>query len=93
MKSLTHFYLNGNNLKKIEIGQITVFQKTLQVLDLQKNKISFQPETTDSAFVNLSTLTSLNLDGQRPYGISLLPYGLFHGLNTLGDFCTFPTTA
>ena len=87
LTNLGYLYLDGNNLKQIETLidsiQFAMFQKTLEVLDLRKNKFRFISETAISPFVNLSLLRDLKLDGQQPYGISRLPHGFFRGLHSL----------
>lgn len=83
LKCLTNLYLDGNNLQRIDGSHFIAFQNTLQVLDLQRNRIRFLSETTTSPFVNLSNLSDLKLDGQQPYGISWMPHGFFRGLHSL----------
>nr|XP_046254229.1 toll-like receptor 21 [Scatophagus argus] len=84
LKRLSKFYLDGNNLKKIDISLHHVFQDTLTVLDLQSNQIRFLKEDISySPFMNLTKLRDLKLDGQRPYGLTLLPHTLFRGLRSL----------
>ncbi len=83
LKSLSKFYLDGNNLKQIDTSLYCAFQDTLTVLDLQSNQIRFLTEDVSSPFMNLSKLTDLKLDGQRPYGLTLLPRNFFRGLHSL----------
>ncbi|XP_060906250.1 toll-like receptor 21 [Labrus mixtus] len=83
LESLSKFYLDGNNLKKIDTSLCRVFQDTLTVLDLQSNQIRFLTERTSSPFMNLSKLNDLKLDGQRPYGLTIIPRNFFRGLNSL----------
>ncbi|KAM6994222.1 toll-like receptor 21 [Tautogolabrus adspersus] len=83
LESLSKFYLDGNNLKKIDTSLCRVFQDTLTVLDLQSNQIRFLIQHTSSPFMKLSKLKDLKLDGQRPYGITIIPRKFFHGLNSL----------
>ncbi|XP_026173491.1 toll-like receptor 21 [Mastacembelus armatus] len=83
LKSLSKFYLDGNNLKQIDTSFYHVFQDTLTVLDLQSNKISFLNENISSPFINLTKLHDLKLDGQQPYGLTVLPHTLFRGLHSL----------
>lgn len=81
---LSKFYLDGNNLKTIDSSFYHIFQDTLTVLDLQKNQIRFLAENiTDPPFMNLTKLQDLKLDGQRPYGLTILPPSLFRGLHSL----------
>lgn len=84
LKSLSKFYLDGNNLKTIDSSQYHIFQHTLTVLDLQRNQISFLDGNFDhSPFINLTKLHDLKLDGQQPYGLTILPRTLFRGLHSL----------
>ncbi|XP_056237734.1 toll-like receptor 21 [Seriola aureovittata] len=83
LKSLSNLYLDGNNLKHIDTSIYRVFQDTLTVLDLQSNKIRFLTENNSSPFMNLSKLSDLKLDGQRPYGMTVLPHTFFRGLYSL----------
>ncbi|XP_044064743.1 toll-like receptor 21 [Siniperca chuatsi] len=83
LKSLSKFYLDGNNLKQIDTSLYRVFQDTLTVLDLQSNQIRFLTEDISSPFMNLSKLSDLKLDGQRPYGLTVLPRTFFRGLHSL----------
>nr|QDE10502.1 toll-like receptor 21 [Lateolabrax maculatus] len=83
LESLSKFYLDGNNLKQIDTSLYHVFQDTLTVLDLQSNQIRFFTENIGSPFMNLSKLSDLKLDGQRPYGLVILPRTLFRGLHSL----------
>ncbi|KAM8869643.1 toll-like receptor 21 [Spinachia spinachia] len=83
LKSLSKFYLDGNNLKQIDTSFYHVFQDTLTVLDLQSNQIRFLNEKTSSPFMNLSKLSDLKLDGQRPHGLTVLPRHFFRGLHSL----------
>lgn len=83
LTSLTKFYLDGNNLKQIDTSHYRVFQDTLTVLDLQSNQIRFFNEHIEPPFMNLSKLTDLKLDGQRPFGLTILPRTFFRGLYSL----------
>ncbi|XP_071382197.1 toll-like receptor 21 [Centroberyx affinis] len=84
LKNLSKLYLDGNNLKQIDSEHYCVFQDTLKVLDLQRNQISLLSEHISvSPFMNLSKLHDLKLDGQMPYGITLLPRAFFRGLRSL----------
>ncbi|XP_078108637.1 toll-like receptor 21 [Sander vitreus] len=83
LKSLSKLYLDGNNLKQIDTSFYHVFQDTLTVLDLQSNQIRFLNAEIRSPFMNLSKLTDLKLDGQRPHGLTVLPRNFFHGLHSL----------
>ncbi|XP_026226999.1 toll-like receptor 21 [Anabas testudineus] len=84
LKRLSKFYLDGNNLKQIESSLSHVFQDTLTVLDLAGNQIRFLSENIKSPpFVNLSKLSDLKLDAQRPFGLTVLPRTLFRGLRSL----------
>ncbi|XP_068426062.1 toll-like receptor 21 [Clinocottus analis] len=83
LKSLSKFYLDGNNLKQIDSSLYRVFQDTLTVLDLQSNQIHFLNKGISSPFINLSKLSDLKLDGQRPHGLTVLPRTFFRGLHSL----------
>lgn len=83
LKRLSKFYLDGNNLKKIDTSHYRIFQDTLTVLDLQSNEIRFFNDISHSPFMNLTKLSDLKLDGQRPYGLTVLPRTLFRGLHSL----------
>lgn len=83
LTSLSKFYLDGNNLKHIDSSLCRVFQDTLTVLDLQSNQIRFLKEEISSPFINLSKLSDLKLDGQRPHGLTVLPHTFFRGLHSL----------
>ncbi|KAM3873270.1 toll-like receptor 21 [Diretmus argenteus] len=83
LENLSKLYLDGNNLKQIDSALHSIFQDTLTVLDLQSNQIRFLSEITSSPFMNLSKLSDLKLDGQRPHGITLLPRAFFRGLHSL----------
>ncbi|XP_032374518.1 toll-like receptor 21 [Etheostoma spectabile] len=83
LKSLSKLYLDGNNLKNIDTSFYHVFQDTLTVLDLQSNQIRFLSAIHLTPFMNLSKLTDLKLDGQRPHGLTVLPRNFFHGLHSL----------
>lgn len=83
LKKLSKLYLDGNRLKNIDTSLYHDFQDTLTVLDLQGNQIRFLKEHTSSPFVNLSRLSDLKLDGQQPYGLTVLPYKFFRGLSSL----------
>ncbi|XP_034466584.1 toll-like receptor 21 [Hippoglossus hippoglossus] len=81
--SLSKLYLDGNNLQQVDSSFYHVFQDTLTVLDLQSNLIRFVTEATGSPFKNLSKLSDLKLDRQRPYGMTILPRAFFRGLHSL----------
>lgn len=84
LKSLSKFYLDGNNLQTIDSSYYHIFQDTLTVLDLKSNQIRFlNGDNNHSPFMNLSKLSDLKLDGQRPYGLTVLPHTLFRGLHSL----------
>ncbi|XP_022062029.2 toll-like receptor 21 [Acanthochromis polyacanthus] len=83
LKNLAKLYLDGNNLKQIDGSLYRGFQNTLTVLDLQRNQIRFLTENISSPFLNLRKLSDLKLDGQRPYGLTILPRTLFRGLHSL----------
>lgn len=83
LKSLSKLYLDGNQLKQIDPFLYRAFQDTLTVLDLQSNQICFITETHESPFMNLSRLTDLKLDRQRPNGLTVLPRTLLRGLYSL----------
>ncbi|XP_076594177.1 toll-like receptor 21 [Chaetodon auriga] len=84
LKRLSKFYLDGNNLKTIDTSLYRVFQGTLTALDLQSNEIRFLTKGfSDSPFMNLSKLSDLKLNGQKPYGLGVLPHRFFHGLRSL----------
>lgn len=84
LKRLSKFYLDGNNLKKIDTSHYRIFQDTLTVLDLSSNQIRFHNERVSiSPFRNLRKLSDLKLNGQQPYGLTALPHTLFHGLYSL----------
>nr|XP_023689026.1 toll-like receptor 13 [Paramormyrops kingsleyae]XP_023689027.1 toll-like receptor 13 [Paramormyrops kingsleyae] len=83
LKNLKNLYLDRNYLKEIYREQFEHVQVTLQVLDLQRNLIHFMSIHTSSPFVKLSKLQDLKLDGQQPFGITLLPHGFFQGLKSL----------
>ncbi|XP_074538973.1 toll-like receptor 21 [Halichoeres trimaculatus] len=83
LKSLSKLYLDGNRLKNIDSSLYQDFQDTLTVLDLQGNQIRFLKEHISSPFMNLSRLSDLKLDGQQPYGLTVLPYKFFRGLSSL----------
>ncbi|KAM9851745.1 toll-like receptor 21 [Aulostomus maculatus] len=83
LHSLSKLYLDGNNLKEIDASLNRVFESTLTTLDLQRNNIRFLSENINSPFMNLSTLLDLKLDGQLPYGLTILPRHFFHGLQSL----------
>lgn len=84
LKRLSKFYLDGNYLKKIDTSHYHIFQDTLTVLDLSGNQIRFLDGSIPlSPFKNLSKLSDLKLDGQRPYGLTSLPRTLFRGLYSL----------
>lgn len=84
LRSLGKFYLDGNNLKKIDPSFYHIFQDTLTVLDLQNNQINFEWERiVEPPFVNLTKLSDLKLGGQRPHGLAFLPSLLFQGLHSL----------
>lgn len=83
LHSLSKFYLDGNNLKQIESSLHHVFQDTLTVLDLQSNQIRFLKQRTLSPFKNFTKLRDLKLDGQRPYGLTIIPNKFFSGLTSL----------
>ncbi|XP_062255893.1 toll-like receptor 21 [Platichthys flesus] len=81
--SLSKLYLDGNNLQHVDSSLYHVFQDTLTTLDLQSNQIRFLTETKESPFKNLSRLSDLKLDRQRPYGMTILPRTFFRGLHSL----------
>ncbi|XP_041797845.1 toll-like receptor 21 [Chelmon rostratus] len=84
LKRLSKFYLDGNNLKNIDNSLHYAFQGTLTVLDLQSNEIYFPTKGISySPFMNLSKLSDLKLDGQRPHGLGALPPRFFRGLHSL----------
>ncbi|XP_070822977.1 toll-like receptor 21 [Chaetodon trifascialis] len=84
LKRLSKFYLDGNKLKTIDTSLYRVFQGTLTVLDLQSNEIQFLSKGVPySPFMNLSKLSDLKLNGQRPHGLGVLPPRFFHGLHSL----------
>nr|AGM39445.1 Toll-like receptor 21 [Clarias batrachus] len=83
LDSLKNLYLDRNRLGKIDGQLIGSLHRTLQVLDLQGNFIRYKTDYARSPFVNLTKLTDLKLDGQRPYGITLLPHAFFRGLTSL----------
>lgn len=81
--SLNNLYLDRNHLAEIDSHLIGRLHRTLQVLDLHGNFIHYLRECIYSPFVNLTKLTDLKLDGQMPYGITLLPHAFFRGLTSL----------
>lgn len=83
LRRLSKLYLDGNRLKNIDTSLYRDFHNTLTVLDLQGNQIRFLKEHTSSPFKNLSRLSDLKLDGQQPYGLTVIPYKFFHGLSSL----------
>ncbi|XP_034554153.1 toll-like receptor 21 [Notolabrus celidotus] len=83
LTSLSKFYLDGNRLKNIDTSLYRDFQGTLTTLDLQGNQIRFLKEHTSSPFMNLSRLSDLKLDGQQPYGLTVIPWKFFRGLSSL----------
>ncbi|XP_029359805.1 toll-like receptor 21 [Echeneis naucrates] len=83
LQSLSKLYLDGNNLKQIDTSIYRVFQNTLTTLDLQSNLINFLTDNQQSPFMNLSKLSDLKLDGQRPHGMTVLPQHFFRGLYSL----------
>lgn len=85
LERLSKLYLDGNNLKSIDSSQYHVFQYTLTTLDLRQNQIDFNKDINISPFMNLTSLNDLKLDGQRPYGLNILPQTLFRGLSNLSS--------
>nr|QBP05241.1 toll-like receptor 21 [Boleophthalmus pectinirostris] len=85
LTSLSKLILDDNNLKEIDSSQYYAFSDKLKVLSLKSNKISFFTQTTSSPFMNLSQLSKLSLDSQRPYGLILLPQYFFRGLHSLKE--------
>ncbi|XP_017271082.1 toll-like receptor 21 [Kryptolebias marmoratus] len=85
LKSLSKLYLDGNNLKQIDSSFYYAFQDTLTVLDLASNQIRFFKEKSISPFAKLRKLTDLKLNGQRNYGLTVLPHTLFRGLHSLNS--------
>ncbi|XP_059195236.1 toll-like receptor 21 [Centropristis striata] len=85
LNSLSKLYLDGNNLKKIDTSFYYAFQDTLTTLDLQSNMIDFlnKDRVNISPFANLTKLSDLKLDSQRPHGLTILPRTLFRGLHSL----------
>lgn len=83
LKNLSKLYLDGNNLKQIDTSIYHAFQDTLTALDLKSNQIQFLTGSNVSPFINLSKLTDLKLDAQRPYGMTVLPHNFFRGLYSL----------
>ncbi|XP_061111897.1 toll-like receptor 21 [Conger conger] len=83
LHNLSNLHLDDNHLKEIDSGPFGSLGGTLQVLDLKMNFIRFLRMSTQSPFVNLTQLRNLNLDGQRPFGITLLPNAFFRGLQNL----------
>nr|AEI59678.1 TLR21 [Ictalurus punctatus] len=83
LDSLNNLYLDRNHLAEIDGHLIGKLHRTLQVLDLQGNFIHYITEYVYSPFITLSKLTDLKLDGQMPYGITLLPHAFFRGLTSL----------
>ncbi|KAF6716595.1 Toll-like receptor 13 [Oryzias melastigma] len=83
LTNLSKLYLDGNNLKQIDTSFYYAFQDTLQVLDLNSNKIRFLRDDKSSPFMNFSKLTDLKLGSQRPHGLTILPRTLFRGLHSL----------
>lgn len=84
LRHLEKFYLDGNNLKKIDPSFHHIFQDTLTVLDLENNQITFLSEwLLHPPFINFTKLSDLKLGGQRPHGLAWLPPALFRGLHSL----------
>ncbi|XP_069560014.1 toll-like receptor 21 [Brachyistius frenatus] len=83
LKSLSNLYLDGNKIKYIDASLYRTFQATLKVLDLQGNQIRLFNNIISSPFMNLSKLSDLKLDGQRPHGLTVLPRFFFRGLHSL----------
>ncbi|XP_046703770.1 toll-like receptor 21 [Silurus meridionalis] len=83
LDSLNNLYLDRNRLAQIDSTLIGGLHRTLQVLDLHGNFIHYMEEKVFSPFVTLTKLTDLKLDGQMPYGITLLPPAFFRGLSSL----------
>lgn len=83
LERLSKLYLDGNNLKNIDSSNYHIFQNTLTTLDLSQNKIQFDKDFNFSPFMNLTRLSDLKLNGQKPYGLSILPKTLFRGLYNL----------
>ncbi|XP_026875264.2 toll-like receptor 21 [Electrophorus electricus] len=83
LDSLANLYLDRNRLEAIDDQQLGRLHRTLQVLDLCGNSICYYTKQPYSPFVNLTKLIDLKLDGQLPYGISILPSAFFRGLTSL----------
>lgn len=83
LNSLNNLYLDRNHLAEIDGQLIGSLHHTLKVLDLHGNFIHYFTQRGYSPFVNLTRLTDLKLDTQRPYGITLLPHAFFRGLTSL----------
>ncbi|RXM94077.1 Toll-like receptor 13 [Acipenser ruthenus] len=84
LRNLTNLYLDRNNIKSVFGEVFRLVRQTLKILDLQGNMIRFIKNSTRvSPFVKLTMLQDLKLQGQRPYGITIVPHTFFRGLGSL----------
>ncbi|KAG8540435.1 hypothetical protein GDO81_019313 [Engystomops pustulosus] len=84
MKSLSKLYLDNNQIKHISGGMFHGVEATLQVLDLESNKISFLTSRQNlTPFSNLRNVYDLKLQSQQPHGLMAIPKGFFTGLHSL----------
>ncbi|KAG8433848.1 hypothetical protein GDO86_012280 [Hymenochirus boettgeri] len=84
LHNLTKLYLDRNHIKTITGYIFSHVESTLFVLDLGSNQLRFSTSKQRfSPFRNLSKLYDLKLQGQQPYGLTVIPQGFFNGLRSL----------
>ncbi|XP_066463223.1 toll-like receptor 13 [Eleutherodactylus coqui] len=84
MKCLSKLYLDLNQIKRISGDMFNGVEATLQVLDLQSNKLQYlSSRQYITPFSKLHNVYDLKLPGQQPYGLVIIPRGFFKGLVSL----------
>ncbi|XP_069739072.1 toll-like receptor 13 [Phaenicophaeus curvirostris] len=82
---LRRLYLDRNRLQEVSAEAFGAVQATLGVLDLSANNLRFitRRPRRRPPFRHLRRLYDLKLQGQRPYGLRIIPHGFFGGLSGL----------
>ncbi|XP_066494733.1 toll-like receptor 13 [Tiliqua scincoides] len=85
LTNLSNLYLDGNHIAKISRSFFYPMQRTLKVLDLQRNNINYITRKLHGPppFLYLDKVYDLKLQGQQPYGLKIIPPKFFKGLTSL----------
>lgn len=85
LRNLSNLYLDGNHIDYISTSFFQTVNSTLQVLDLQNNRICHITMKLHGLppFLYLSKVYDLKLQAQQPHGLKIIPQRYFKGLTSL----------